>query len=255
MSSPCSRSTSSPASAFTSWSPPIPMCGGCARSAARSRAGGRRGTRRSRGGSWCRRGCRRRRGSLPLAMRLPLPTVAGASQTIRHASSGAERTRGVAQPFLAMRGSDALARPHPSASRSAAARWLAVRPRARAGGRAGRVGRPDLRVACVGHAGPGEHDPARRRPPLCLAERAARALRGLRPLPRQRAAVRGGPAPRVGHGAAPLLLAHLARRLRLRRADPPGRVLQAGVPGSWARTSPGAPERTAPRRAASWPPG
>ena len=50
---------------------PCRCAGGCARSAAPSRAGGTRGTRRWRGGSWCRRACRRRRGWLRAAFGVP----------------------------------------------------------------------------------------------------------------------------------------------------------------------------------------
>src|SRR5215212_1421737 len=62
MSSPFSSSVASSVSDATSWSPPSRCAGGSATSAARSRAGGTPGTRRSCGGSSCRRGCRRYRG-------------------------------------------------------------------------------------------------------------------------------------------------------------------------------------------------
>ena len=84
---------------------------------------------------------------------------------------------------------------------------------------------------------------------LCLLNAAAGALPPASAAA-QRAALAGRAAPRRGHGAAPLLLARLARRLGLRPADPPHRVLQRGcAPGSWARTSPGAPgvNRSSPR--------
>ena len=53
--------------------------------AARSRAGGRLGTRRSCAGSWCRRGCRPRRGSR-LEAWPPLPSGGVGPNRLRHAS-------------------------------------------------------------------------------------------------------------------------------------------------------------------------
>ena len=67
--------------------------GGCARRAAARRARGRPGTRRARGGSWCRPACRRRRGSLRVASESVFP---GGSAEIEHVS-----TRG--RPRLRMR--------------------------------------------------------------------------------------------------------------------------------------------------------